>query len=87
VGCSATCEHGTYNNKQRRQQVIIKHLVELETVINEESPEPTVKKILDMPEEFRNMFFQQSGVEMIEKLLEQVNDGHSWAQLRVAQPR
>jgi hypothetical protein len=67
--------------------VIIKHIVELETVINEESPEPTVKKILDMPEEFRNMFFQQSGVEMIEQLLEQVNDGHSWAQLRVAQPR
>jgi len=67
--------------------VIIKHLVELETVINEESPEPTVKKILNMPEDMRNAFFQVSGTEMIEKLLEQVNDGHSWAQLRVAQPR
>ena len=64
--------------------MIIKHLVELETVINEESPEPTVKKILDMPEEFRNMFFQQSGVEMIEMLLKQANDGNSWAELRVA---
>ena len=64
--------------------MIIKHLVELETVINEESPEPTVKKILDMPENVRNMFFQQSGVEMIEMLLEQANDGNSWAQLRVA---
>ena len=64
--------------------MIIKHLVELETVINEESPEPTVKKILDMPEELRNMFFQESGVEMIEMLLKQANDGSSWAQLRVA---
>ena len=64
--------------------MIIKHLVELETVINEESPEPTVKKILDMPENVRNMFFQQSGVEMIEMLLKQANDGSSWAQLRVA---
>ena len=64
--------------------MIIKHLVELETVINEESPEPTVKKILDMPENVRNMFFQQSGVEMIEMLLERANDGNSWAQLRVA---
>jgi len=64
--------------------MIIKHLVELETVINEESSEPTVKKILDMPENVRNMFFQQSGVEMIEMLLEKANDGSSWATLRVA---
>jgi hypothetical protein len=64
--------------------VIIKHLVELETVINEESPEPTVKRILNMPEDMRNAFFQVSGTEMIEMLLERANDGHSWAQLRVA---
>jgi DUF438 domain-containing protein len=67
--------------------VIIKHLVELETVINEESPEPTVKKILNLPEEFRNMFFQEAGIEMIEMLLERANNGSSWATLRVAQPK
>ena len=64
--------------------MIIKHLVELETVINEESPEPTVKRILNMPEDIRNAFFQVSGTEMIEMLLERANDGSSWAQLRVA---
>ena len=64
--------------------MIIKHLVELETVINEESPEPTVKKILDMPEFVRNTFFQVAGEEMIEQLLEKANNGSSWATLRVA---
>ena len=67
--------------------MIIKHLVELETVINEESPEPTVKLILDMPENIRNEFFQISGIEMIEMLLERANNGSSWATLRVAQPK
>ena len=65
--------------------MIIKHLVELETVINEESPEPTVKQILAMPEDMRNSFFQVSGVQMIELLLDKSNnDKGSWAQLRVA---
>lgn len=64
--------------------MIIKHLVELETVINEESPEPTVKKILDMPEFVRNTFFQVAGEEMVAQLLEKANEGNSWAQLRVA---
>jgi len=64
--------------------VIIKHLVELETVINEESPEPTVKKILDMPDFVRTTFFQVAGEEMVAQLLEKANDGSSWATLRVA---
>lgn len=65
--------------------MIIKHLVELETVINEESQEPIVKLIIDMPEEIRNQFFQVSGVQMIELLLDKSNnDKGSWAQLRVA---
>jgi len=42
--------------------------VELETVINEESPEPTVKEILSMSEEMRNSFFQVAGTEMIADL-------------------
>ena len=67
--------------------MIIKHLVELETVINEESPEPTVKEILSMSEEMRNSFFQVAGTEMITNLLDKVNEGSSWAILRVAQPK
>ena len=67
--------------------MIIKHLVELETVINEESSEPTVKEILSMSEEMRNSFFQVAGTEMIANLLDKVNEGSSWALLRVAQPK
>jgi hypothetical protein len=69
--------------------VIIKHLVELETVINEESPEPTVKEILSMSEEMRNSFFQVAGTEMIADLITKnnLNEGSSWALLRVAQPK
>ena len=69
--------------------MIIKHLVELETVINEESSEPTAKQILAMSEEMRNAFFQVAGTEMIANMLEKsnVNEGNTWALLRVAQPR
>jgi hypothetical protein len=69
--------------------VIIKHLVELETVINEESSEPTVKEILSMSEEMRNSFFQVAGTEMIADLITKnnLNEGSSWALLRVAQPK
>jgi hypothetical protein len=44
----------TYGNNQvpiRRQQVIIKHVIELETVINEEVNELSVYKIKGMSEE------------------------------------
>jgi hypothetical protein len=63
--------------------------VELETVINEESPEPTVKEILSMSEEMRNSFFQVAGTEMIADLITKnnLNEGSSWALLRVAQPK
>jgi CBS domain containing-hemolysin-like protein len=69
--------------------VIIKHLVELETVINDESDDFTAKQILAMPEDMRNTFFQVSGTAMIADLLEKVdvNKDSSWAILRVAQPR
>lgn len=69
--------------------MIIKHIVELETVINDESNDSTAKQILAMPEDVRNAFFQVSGTEMIADLLEKVNvnEGSSWATLRVAQPK
>ena len=67
--------------------MIIKHIVELETIINEDSPEPSVKVILSMPEDIRNEFFRISGTEMIAELMSKlnVNEGCTWAELRVAQ--
>jgi hypothetical protein len=69
--------------------VIIKHIVQLETIINEDSPEPSVKTILSMPEDIRNEFFRISGTEMIAELMSKlnVNEGCTWAELRVAQPK
>ena len=69
--------------------MIIKHLVQLETVINDDSTDETARQILAMPEDIRNAFFQVSGTEMIANLLEKVNvnEGSTWAELRVAQPR
>ena len=89
LGLIGASINGTNNNKQRRQQVIIKHLVQLETVINDDSTDETARQILAMPEDIRNAFFQVSGTEMIANLLEKVNvnEGSTWAELRVAQPR
>ncbi len=62
--------------------MIIKHIVELETIINEDSPEPSVKVILSMPEDIRNEFFRISGTEMIAELMSKlnVNEGCTWAE-------
>ena len=65
--------------------MIIKHIVELETVINEESSDATAKAIIHMPEDERNAFFQKAGTEMIAELLTEVNKNNSWALLRVAE--
>jgi len=64
--------------------MIIKHLVELETVINEESDALPAKLILTMPEEERNKFFQEAGEGMISQFLETANEGNSWAFIRIA---
>jgi len=64
--------------------MIIKHVVELETVINEEANNPEVRTILSMSEEARNAFFQTAGTDMIRKILKQVNNGNTWAELRIA---
>ena len=65
--------------------MIIKHVIELETVINEEANEVSVYKIKGMSEENRQEFFTQAAKEMIAKVLKNVNEGHSWAILRVAE--
>ena len=65
--------------------MIIKHVIELETVINEEVNEVSVYKIKGMSEENRQEFFTQAAKEMIAQVLENMNKGHSWALLRVAE--
>ena len=65
--------------------MIIKHLVELETVINEESNEPAAKVIIAMSEEERNQFFKEAGESMIGSFLTMANEGNSWAFLRIAE--
>lgn len=64
--------------------MIIKHLVELETVINEESNETSAKLILSMSDTERQRFFQKAGEEMLSNMLEIANEGNSWALLRIA---
>jgi hypothetical protein len=66
--------------------MIIKHIVELETVINEDSTDETARQILSMPEFARQTFFDLAGVSLVAQLLDKakVNEGNSWAELRVA---
>jgi hypothetical protein len=65
--------------------VIIKHVIELETVINEEINELSVYKIKGMPEATRQEFFTEAAKEMIGAALVKMNEGNSWAILRVAE--
>ena len=65
--------------------MIIKHVIELETVINEEVNELSVYKIKGMSEENRQEFFTEAAKEMIGAALIKMNEGNSWAILRVAE--
>jgi len=65
--------------------MIIKHVIELETVINEEVNEVTVYRIKGMPEATRQQFFTEKAKEMIGAALEKMNEGNTWAVLRVAE--
>jgi hypothetical protein len=63
--------------------MIIKHIVELETVINEEANEVTVYRIKGMSEEERQQFFTAAATSFIGDVLANANKGHSWAELRL----
>jgi hypothetical protein len=65
--------------------MIIKHVIELETVINEEVNEVSVYKIKGMSEENRQEFFTEAAKEMIGAALVKMNEGNTWAILRVAE--
>jgi hypothetical protein len=64
--------------------MIIKHVIELETVINEDSNEPAIATIKAMPDKLRQQFFDEAGKDLLKGLLVDVNKGNTWAELRVA---
>jgi len=64
--------------------MIIKHIIELETVINEDSNEPAIATIKAMPDKLRQQFFDEAGRDLLKGLLVDVNKGNTWAELRVA---
>jgi len=64
--------------------MIIKHVIELETVINEDSNEPAIASIKAMPDKLRQQFFDEAGRDLLKGLLVDVNKGNTWAELRVA---
>ena len=64
--------------------MIIKHVLELETVINEESNEVSVMAIKEMSEQDRQQFFTEAATYFISGILTKANEGHSWAEIRVA---
>ena len=65
--------------------MIIKHIVELETVILDNSNEPSVLAIKAMSEQERQQFFTEAGTSLVAKMLGNVNEGNSWAVLRIAE--
>ena len=64
--------------------MIIKHVIELETVINEDSNEPAIATIKAMPDKLRQQFFDEAGRDLLKGLLVDVNKDKTWAELRVA---
>jgi hypothetical protein len=73
-------------NKQRRQQVIYKHIVELETIINDDSNDPSALALIAMSDEERTQFLNQLSAIVIQDCFDKVgvNEGMSFAELRVA---
>ena len=65
--------------------MIIKHIVELETVINEDSDEPSINLIKAMPEPVRQQFFTEAATSLVAGMLGDANKGNSWAVLRIAE--
>lgn len=86
VGGPATSEHGAHNNKQRRQQVIYKHIVELETIINDDSNDPSALTLIAMSDEERTKFLNLLSASVVQECFDKVgiNEGMSFAELRVA---
>jgi hypothetical protein len=65
--------------------VIIKHIVELETVILDNANLPEVEIIKSMSEQERQRFFTEAGTSLVAGMLGNVNEGNTWALLRIAE--
>ncbi len=65
--------------------MIIKHIVELETVILDNANLPQVEIIKSMSEQERQEFFTEAGTSLVARMLGNVNEGNSWAVLRIAE--
>ena len=65
--------------------MIIKHIVELETVINDNANIPQVEIIKSMSEQERQEFFTEAATSLVAGMLGDVNEGNTWALLRIAE--
>ncbi len=65
--------------------MIIKHIVELETVILDNANLPEVEIIKSMSEQERQRFFTEAGTSLVARMLGNINEGNSWAVLRIAE--
>ena len=65
--------------------MIIKHVVELETVILDNANLREVAMIKSMSEQERQQFFTEAATSLVAGMLGDANEGNSWALLRVAE--
>ena len=65
--------------------MIIKHVVELETVILDNANLPQVEIIKSMSEQERQEFFTETATSLVAGILGDANEGNSWALLRIAE--
>jgi hypothetical protein len=66
--------------------VIYKHIVELETIINDDSNDPSALALIAMSDEERTQFLNQLSAIVVQDCFDKVgvNEGMSFAELRVA---
>ena len=65
--------------------MIIKHIVELETVINEDIDIPQVRAIKAMSEQERQQFFTEAATSLVSDMLGDANEGNTWAFLKLTE--
>jgi hypothetical protein len=65
--------------------VIIKHIIELETVILDNANLREVAMIKSMSEQERQQFFTEAATSLVAGMLGDANEGNSWALLRIAE--
>ena len=65
--------------------MIIKHIVELETVILDNANLREVAMIKSMSEQERQQFFTEAATSLVAGMLGDANEGNSWALLRIAE--